>query len=149
MLGVQNMGKHDSSKSKLSYPDNDHSPIKCKDNWNYLPCNLISILKSKISWSTFYPSASISMLIFKKSMLKYPLPPLIWSPELLLRNSLIMVYIVCYSVTTFKALLLKTASSYFRVIMVKVYEYLEYIWCRSYPSTFLVLQKSCLAQRSR
>ena len=29
----------------------------------------------------FYPSIYFSMLNSKKSMLKYPLPPLIWSPE--------------------------------------------------------------------
>ena len=46
-------------------------------HWQKYPLNLISMLKHKISLSIFTPSISISMLIFKNWMLKYPLLPLI------------------------------------------------------------------------
>ena len=42
---------------------------------NLYPLNLISLLKFKISLSTFTLSTSVLKLIFKKTMLKYPLIP--------------------------------------------------------------------------
>ena len=46
---------------------------------NVNPLNLVSMLKSTIPLSIFTPSASVSMLIFLKAMLKYPSLPFIWS----------------------------------------------------------------------